>query len=154
MVKGQKHLSACSQDPLHSLALTSAMPPVDGNNGFALCCQRLTEKSLSTSSFCCSSRWFNMCLLEWNHCWICWKSFMITPPHITDAESKLRTETEYTGTPPAVYIDFCVFILTAITSFASNQDISLRTQKPTWQLNYFWLWREKHVSPNTRSDSF
>lgn len=56
MVKGPNHLCACSQDRLHTPALTSSVPAVDGNNGFALCCQHLTERvcqqALSAVSLC------------------------------------------------------------------------------------------------------
>ncbi len=52
-----------------------------------LCCQHLTEKRLSTSSF---SRWFNMC---WSGITAGFgRNHSLQHPHITEAEGKLRTE--------------------------------------------------------------
>lgn len=82
MVNGQKHLSACSQDLFHALALTSTVPPVDDNNGSALCCQHLIERVC----------WQTLSAVLPDLTWVCWLfagNHSGLPPHIIDAKKKL-----------------------------------------------------------------
>ena len=109
--------------PLRRTDFTHRLPPaprllLTATIALRPCCQHLTEKSLSTRSFCCFSRWFNMCLLEWNHRWI-W--LMGTPPYY-------RCWAEVFFTMCALFIDetlpYHVYLLVPLLCSGEADDFS------------------------------